>query len=407
MIFCANLAALIVLIVLSRGWPSTTAAGTATSVNIMVAFLFRQENVVNLVHDIMIRAPHSWPLSIRRKLAKVYHYGGFHSGCAVAAVAWYILYMILATFEFLKSRTKFTAANMVTADVLILMFVAILISAHPRFRARYHNHFEATHRFAGWTALGAFWVQTIFAALASSSKGQKPLGLVLVETPSFWCLCVASVCVVLSWIRLRRRKVTAEVLSSHATRLHFQYKATRPFYVIKVSDRPLLEWHGFATIPDDNGGFSVIVSNAGDWTKRIIDGSPRHLWIRSDPLYGLLCVSRLFKKIIVVATGSGIGPCMSLFYARLTPCRVLWSTQSPETTYGGKVIDSVFMADPQAVVWDTRRRGRPNMVALTHRLYSDFGAEAVFIVSNPKTTNKVVHGMSSRGIPAYGPIFDS
>ena len=406
MIFAANIAVLIAQLVAYRGAPSLTGAGTATSANLMVAFLFRQENFVNLIHDVFIHAPHWLPLSLRRRLAKVYHYGGFHSGCAVAAVFWYCLYTVLATWDFLQQRTTYAAANMATAYALILMFSAILTTAHPKFRARFHDHFEAAHRFAGWTALAVFWVQVMFAAFSGSMNDGVAMGLYLAMMPSFWCLCVSTICVLLSWLRLRRRDVTAEGLSNHVTRLHFKYRAMRPFYVIKVSDQPLFEWHGFATIPEE-GGFSIVVSNAGNWTRRNIKEPPKALWIRSDPLYGLLCVSRLFKKVVVVATGSGIGPCLSLFQARLTPCRVLWSTQSPETTYGQNVMDSVFAADPQAMIWDTRQRGRPDLVRLVYQLYLDFGAEAVFIVSNPKVTEKVVYGMVSRGVPTYGPIFDS
>ncbi|KAJ7789306.1 hypothetical protein B0H14DRAFT_2627337 [Mycena olivaceomarginata] len=43
-----------------------------------------------------------------------------------------------------------------------------------------------------------------------------------------------------------------------------------PFFGLKVSTKPVFEWHAFATIPDDDGsgpkGFSVVVSAAGDWT---------------------------------------------------------------------------------------------------------------------------------------------
>ncbi len=47
------------------------------------------------------------------------------------------------------------------------------------------------------------------------------------------------------------------------------------------------------------------------------------------------------------------------------------------------------------------------MVALTYQLVLESNAEAVFIISNPKVTKKVVYGMETRGIPAYGAIFDS
>jgi glutamine phosphoribosylpyrophosphate amidotransferase len=47
------------------------------------------------------------------------------------------------------------------------------------------------------------------------------------------------------------------------------------------------------------------------------------------------------------------------------------------------------------------------MVEMCWNLVQESGAEAVFIISNPKVTWKVVYGMETRGIPAYGAIFDS
>jgi hypothetical protein len=50
---------------------------------------------------------------------------------------------------------------------------------------------------------------------------------------------------------------------------------------------------------------------------------------------------------------------------------------------------------------------RQDLVTITHRLYTESEAEAVVIVSNPKLTYKIKYGMESRGVPAYGPIWDS
>ncbi len=47
------------------------------------------------------------------------------------------------------------------------------------------------------------------------------------------------------------------------------------------------------------------------------------------------------------------------------------------------------------------------MVKLTYRLVREFNAEAVVIISNESLTRKVVYGMMSRGIPAFGAIWDS
>ena len=37
----------------------------------------------------------------------------------------------------------------------------------------------------------------------------------------------------------------------------------------------------------------------------------------------------------------------------------------------------------------------------------EFDAEAVFVVSNKPATLRLVHGFEQRGIPAFGPIWDS
>ena len=56
---------------------------------------------------------------------------------------------------------------------------------------------------------------------------------------------------------------------------------------------------------------------------------------------------------------------------------------------------------------DTREHGKPDMVKLTYRMVQQFNAEAVIIISNEPLTKKVVYGMMSRGIPAFGAIWDS
>lgn len=414
LIFTANAAVFIALMVTSNAMPLSRDAASAASANLMVCILFRQEEFVNLCYEIAVLAPHSWPLSIRKRLAKVFHYGGCHSGAGVAAVVWYLTYTILATQEWNQDRVDYRLINVCISWVVVAMFLTILVSAYPTIRRKFHDHFEAFHRFAGWVSLGSFWVHNIISARVTSQEWHKPLSYVLVRSPNFWCICVTTTCTIASWSRLRRRVVYPEKLSNHATRLHFKYRGMKPFYGLKISDKPLTEWHAFATVPDvepESGhvhGFSIVVSNAGDFTKRqIMNTDERRLWIRGAPLHGLLYTSKLFRRIVIVATGSGIGPCLSLLHANVTPVRVLWSTRDPETTYGPTVIEAVQIADPNAVIWNTTTRGYPDIVRETYRVVKESDAEAVYIISNPKVTEKVVFGMQTRGVPAYGAIFDS
>ena len=117
---------------------------------------------------------------------------------------------------------------------------------------------------------------------------------------------------------------------------------------------------------------------------------------------------RVYKRIIVVTTGSGIGPCLSFVGDENRPeMRVVWQTRAPKKTYGQGVLDLVSQMDPDPVVIDSNKTGRVDMVPIIRRLYKDFDAEAVCVISNPFVTKKVVYELESTGTPAFGPIFDS
>jgi hypothetical protein len=118
-------------------------------------------------------------------------------------------------------------------------------------------------------------------------------------------------------------------------------------------------------------------------------------------------VALLYKRVVYVVTGSGIGPCLGQILAARVPARLVWSTRSPRDTYGDGLVDEVERAEPGAVIWDTSHRGKPDLVQLAREAYEDFDAEAVFVVSNQPTTQRLVHGMERMGIPAFGPIWDS
>ena len=85
----------------------------------------------------------------------------------------------------------------------------------------------------------------------------------------------------------------------------------------------------------------------------------------------------------------------------------MWSTRTPRQTYGDDLVDEIMSVQPDALIWDTNENGRPDLVQLAHDAVQAFDAEAVIVISNKKLTWRVVYGMESRGIPAYGAIWDS
>ncbi|KAH2889657.1 hypothetical protein KXW22_006305 [Aspergillus fumigatus] len=317
---------------------------TIAFINLTIAVLVRQDAVINVLYTICCSVPKSWPLAIRRR----------------------------------KKR---------------------------------HNTFERIHRFVGWTILGIIWIQTILSI--RDQRGTQPLGRAVISSPNFWMLLVITASIASSWVFLRKVPVDAEVLSNHAVRLHFDYTMPVNGTFTRLSERPLLEWHSFATVPAPtavNGrpkGYSLVVSRAGDWTGRQISKPPTHLWVRGIPTCGVMRIATLFNRVVLVGTGSGIGPLLGHIQVPTCPFRLVWSTPNPVDTFGRDVVDAVYAADSGAVVHDTRKQGRPDLVRLTWDAVQGFQAEAVIVISNEKLTKKVVYGMETRGVPAYGAIWDS
>lgn len=239
-------------------------------------------------------------------------------------------------------------------------------------------------------------------------RGIVPLGNALIQSPAFWLLAIVTSSIALPWLNLRKVKVRRDVLSGHAVRLYFDYTTPVVGTAVRISQRPLVEWHAFATIakPGEKG-FSLLVSNAGDWTSKQIQTGPSELWVRGVPTCGVLRIAPLFKRIVLVATGSGIGPCLPVIYAKRVPARIFWSTPHPEKNFGAEIIQAILDADQNAVIHNTKTMGRPGMVAISYRLLRESNAEAVCVISNKKLTQMIVYAMESRGIPAFGAIFDS
>ncbi|RDL41895.1 Uncharacterized protein BP5553_01874 [Venustampulla echinocandica] len=394
----------------SKYSPLLVDISTAFALNLFVAVLIRQDYIINLLFKICWLVPFAAPLRLRRSLAKMYEYGGLHSGAAVCSVLWFSLLSAILVWEFITIRIADPLIMLCTFTVMCILWT-MLITAYPQFRSWKHNSFEVIHRFGGWIVLGLFWPQLwLFTRALGHQAGPSSPGAVLHKLPAFWLLIASCFHVALPWIRLRRLKILPERLGVgvHAIRLHHQERVAN-CVVYRIADTPLKEWHSFACIPSDDGnGGSLIVSNAGDWTRRAINNPKKAYYTRGIPTVGVLCMAQLFRRVIIVTTGSGIGPCLgTMMNIPATKCRVLWSAPEPRHTFGDEICDKVLDVDPQAVIIDTHAAGRKDLVTLAYGMYVEEKAEAIFCVSNKALTKHLVYEMESRGIPAFGPIWDS
>lgn len=406
----------------------------ATAINLLISGLARQPLVVNLIFTVVCSLPHSAPLRMRRLAADVYHYGGVHSGCAVASTVWYIGTVALVTDLYCHPEAghPISIGAIILSYLLLILLVSMIVVSYPGFRRRYHDCFELTHRYIGWLILLIFLA--LLLVFSHEQAGQGPgasIGHYLVDLPAFWSLIISISAIIHPWLLLRKVRVRAESLSAHAVRLHFDHTTTSLGKGLSLSMHPLMDWHSFATFPDldlgqmedtihtdrDNSNnktkgkyFSCIVSKAGDWTTKCIRDPPTSLWKRGVLVHGFIHGVCLFRRVVILTTGSGIGPCLSyLGKGRTKPVamRLVWQAKAPHKTYGRDILGLVAQLDPNSIILDTDGGGRVDMLPLALRLVKEFPAEAVCVISNAILTRKLVFELESRGVPAYGPIFDS
>ncbi len=370
-------------------------------INIAIAILIRQQRVVNALFWLATRVPKSWPLWIRWGAGKVFHFGGLHSGGTVSGTLWFAFLLFGMAANRLDGAAIPSDRTLTLTAVLVGLMTLMIVSAQGPVRARFHNAFEKIHRFVGWTVLGLFWVQTVSI---TADAGVDPW-----QMTAFWVLCVLTLSIVSPWLTMKRVKVDVVKPSNHAVLVRFDYGDTPfPGSSNAISHTPFGEYHSFANIPaPGQSGYRLAISRAGDWTGKFIENPPEKVWVKGITTSGVARIEVLFKKVVYVGTGSGIGPILPHLLAGDVPNYLIWSTRSPRKTYGDALVDEIEAHTARPLIWDTDERGKPDLSALALQAVRDSGAEAVIVISNQKLTRRVVHDMESQGIPAFGAIWDS
>jgi hypothetical protein len=295
------------------------------------------------------------------------HIGGVHVGAALAGTAWLCAFTCVATIARSREPAAASLTTVILAYTLAALAVLVVVCAAPAVRNRAHNVFEITHRFGGWTAIAVFWALTVHLALVQ--RGDTSAFGALASSWTVWVLVLVTACIVSPWLRLRRVPVTVERPSAHAVIVRFDYGVTPAVAsAVGISRNPLREWHAFATVTTPGRqGYRLLISRAGDWTARFIDDPPSHVWVRGIPTAAPMAkVAALYRRVIYVVTGSGIGPCLGQILAARVPAKLVWSTRNPRATYGDALVDEVEAAQPDAVIWDTTQLGKPDLLKLAY-----------------------------------------
>ncbi|KAK0286656.1 hypothetical protein LTR35_002017 [Friedmanniomyces endolithicus] len=276
-------------------------AAAATGANLLTTILMRQEHVINVFYHLACALPQHTPLQVRRFAASLtYNYGGVRAGAAISALLWYTVYAAMVGRHFHGTDAQVKAVSAITAGILVL-FVTLILLSHPSIRRHYHNQWELSHRYGGWTAVALVWAQTLLVEVTDAHTTHQPLAKTLLHLPTFYFLLVIMMCLLYPWLRLKRLPVRATYLSTHATRLNFTDRTMPTCRGVRLTRNPFLENHGFATIPnapplpqtkrnpnhasslDPEKGYSILISNAGDFTRTLIQHPPSKTAQESAP----------------------------------------------------------------------------------------------------------------------------
>ena len=375
--------------------------------NFVVSRLVHQDILVNALYWTISRIPRSiMPIWVRHQCAGVYDRSMFHSTVGIWAYVWLVWFAVEHTLG--SDQANASHVVQISSWTLFSAYSLLVISAKPLF-PRGRQILYIVHRSIGWAIFALFWCMTLLLAKEPGSAGSYTW-LALAKSPAFWMLTLPLVFVVLTWLTLR------SIIVSYKSRGDALFQCF-PGYIpplgtwMHVSDNPWQSWCRVPTIPVIQPssvamvpGYSVLACGRSTWGRKCIDETPRRVWVRGFPVYGLMAAACLFEHITLVATGSGIVPMLGFLRRPSTIFRLIWSVGNAAETLGEGVVALVEQC-PQPIMHNTARAGESGLVQLVREEATDFESEAIFMVGNAESVNLVSKGMSSTGISVYSHIY--
>ena len=394
-----------IMVILSGGLEFIQSeAPTLATANVFAAVIIRNEWIVKGLHMAFAGTLWARRASLPTRLgftSGLLYMGGLHSSFAVSGLIWLVCGLANAIRLSSMSTTSFTAGSSLAGLLAIICMLAT-----RAIREKHHNTFEYTHRYLGWIGLALLW---IFVCDQACYASDRIFGWAasLSTSPAAWFAAGTTILVVAPWLTVRRVPVKTYVPSQSVVTVRFAGGSDAGAFG-RVSRGLLTDWHTFALVSERHArSHTMIIAALGDFTRGLIYKEPQHLYVRSVKFYGLPYSLKLYKRAVIVATGAGIAPFISvLLHSDSANYHVIWVGRAFSRTYGDHITQSVLRC-PNLTTWDTQTQGRPDLLDLTARAYREFNAEAVFIGCNPEATRQLIYGCGALDIAAFGPSWDS
>jgi NAD(P)H-flavin reductase len=372
-------------------------AGTIAICELLFGVLVRNEIFVALLHRLFALIPY-FKYEFNRMLHCI---GGLHVSSAIAAFFWLLISL---------SSEPHGLGVRITGGIILFLVILLSLTAIPIIRRRFHDIFEHIHRFVGLTCLIILIIYVIFLQLETLDS----FNIEAIFNTAVLVLMAIVVIIFLPWICVRKVFVQFKQPSKDLTIITFP----RALYPYGSTTRISLdghEWHAFAIALTDpcTDQHSILVAAAGDWTKNLAESYrtntlPQNLWIRRIKGLGFMYSIHVYRRVLIVCTGSGIAPALPYIKDPLptTHTHLLWIAKQHEHNYGEYIWKLVQRIHPHFTLHDTGISGRPGAQLVEDNFWTT-NSEAVFVVSNEKFTLEVTNALWRKGIPCFGALFDS
>ena len=245
-----------------------------------------------------------------------YHLGQLHRSMAIAGTVWFTVALTFAA-------TSSDDAGRGIGVAVLAILLAMISTARDRMRHARHDLFEVVHRYGGWTALAI-----ISALVARQSVRTTPPDAGVAELllqPAVLALLAVVALVIHPWLGVQPVEADVVAVTEQVVIVALPGRRSRGEFVRVSRDGP--EWHCFAvatTGSEGAGRYCLVIRRAGDWTEKLArdaesDRRPTHLLARRMCGYGFMYHAQTYRRVLIVATGAGIGPVLPTSSSRL-PC---------------------------------------------------------------------------------------
>lgn len=386
--------------------------------NILIAVLVRNELILHLLYRLAVWTSVKIGYGKYYFNSSVHHIGGVHASCAT----WGLLWVIVDQWQQLGNPNNFISMtssqdpiSIAISSILLTLLVIIVITALPSVRDKFHDTFEISHRYLGWSSLIILVLYQIRFQFIVALNQAYPLETLLTN-PVLLMVALMVFSVFLPWMSVQCfDNFGMHCPSQGVLVVTFPGRADVGSFARISLDG--VEWHSFSvartSFNQETGKSKIhlIIGAVGDWTKNIIrqvekGNLPKRLWVRRVKPPGFMFSINAYSRVVVIATGAGIAPVIPHVIANGHKLRIVWIGNNHQETYG-KELWSLLDSHPHCNIFDTGIHGRPDVEQLAIQTVRDYEAQAVFCVSNKAVTKKVVDSCLGEGIPAYGATWDS